>query len=287
MKDVARVPASAGAEWLLGGFRLLRQAPLGLAALGAIYGLVALLVPLSMSVSATLFMLLELVLVLLGPILTGGMVYAAMTVDRGGRPLPAHLLQGLREGKGARLLATLVPQLLAVLLCALLLVLLIGPQALAQMAQTVETLQHQAHPDPALVSGLPIGRLLVWMVLALVIGVVTSFFTLLAVPEIMLTDSPAIEAMRRSFHACVRNVPALIVFLVLAMIAIFAIYLAVTVVAVLLRLVAGDWAMQAATQVLATAVLMPVLTGAMYTAWQQLLARADRAGPAQHGGFEA
>lgn len=287
MKDVARVPASAGAEWLLGGFRLLRQAPLGLAALGAIYGLVALLVPLSMSVSTTLFMLLELVLVLLGPILTGGMVYAAMTVDRGGRPRPAHLLQGLREGKGARLLATLVPQLLAVLLCALLLVLLIGPQALAQMAQTVETLQHQAHPDPALVSGLPIGRLLLWMLLALVIGVVTSFFTLLAVPEIMLTDSPAIDAMRRSFHACVRNVPALIVFLVLAMIAIFAIYLAVIVVAVLLRLVAGDWAMQAATQVLATAVLLPVLTGAMYTAWQQLLARADLAGAAQHGGFEA
>jgi hypothetical protein len=287
MKDVARVPASAGAEWLLGGFRLLRQAPLGLAALGAIYGLVALLVPLSMSVSTTLFMLLELILVLLGPILTGGMVYAAMTVDRGGRPLPAHLLQGLREGKGARLLATLVPQLLAVLLCALLLVLLIGPQALAQMAQTVETLQHQAHPDPALVSGLPIGRLLLWMLLALVIGVVTSFFTLLAVPEIMLTDSPAIDAMRRSFHACVRNVPALIVFLVLAMIAIFAIYLAVIVVAVLLRLVAGDWAMQAATQVLATAVLMPVLTGAMYTAWQQLLAGAQPAGATQHGGFEA
>lgn len=287
MKDVARVPASAGAEWLLGGFRLLRQAPLGLAALGAIYGLVALLVPLSMPVSATLFMLLELVLVLLGPILTGGMVYAAQTVDQGGRPLPSHLLQALREGKGGRLLATLVPQLLAVLLCALLLVLLIGPQALAQMAQTVEVLQHQAHPDPALVSGLPIGRLLLWMLLALVIGVVTSFFTLLAVPEIMLTDSPAADAMRRSFRACVRNVPALIVFLVLAMIAIFAIYLGVVVVAVLLRVVAGEWAMQAATQVLATAVLMPVLTGAMYTAWKQMLARPGVAGAVQQGGFEA
>jgi hypothetical protein len=285
--DVARVPASAGAEWLLGGFRLLRQAPLGLGALGAIYGLVALLVPLSLEVHATLFMLLELVLVLLGPILTGGMVYAAMTVDRGGRPQPAHLLQGLRDGKGARLLATLVPQLLAVLLCALLLVLLIGPQALAQMAQTVETLQNQAHPDPALVSGLPIGRLLVWMLLALAIGVITSFFTLLAVPEIMLTDSPAIDAMRRSFQACVRNLPALVVFLVLAVIAIFAIYLAVVVVAVLLRLVAGDWAMAAATQVLTSAVLMPVLTGAMYTAWKQLLAGADTAVSALHGGFEA
>jgi hypothetical protein len=287
MKDVASVPASAGAEWLLGGFRLLRQAPLGLAALGAIYGLIALLVPLSMSVNTTLFMLLELVLVLLGPILTGGMVYAAQTVDQGGRPHPAHLLQALREGKGARLLATLIPQLLAVLLCALLLVLLISPPALAQMVQTVETLQNQAHPDPALVSGLPIGRLLVWMLLALVIGVVTSFFTLLAVPEIMLTDRPAMDAMRRSFRACVRNVPALIVFLVLAMIAIFAIYLAVTVVAVVLRVVAGEWAMQAASQVLASAVLMPVLTGAMYTAWQQLLARTGAPGVAANGGFEA
>ncbi len=287
MKDVRKVPASAGAEWLLGGFRLLRQAPLGLGGLGLIYGLVALLVPMSMKVNTTLFLLLELVLVALGPILTAGMVYAAQRVDRGERPLPAHLLQGLREGKGGRLLATLVPNLAAVLLCALMLVAMVGGDALGQMAQAFETMQKQAQPDPSLLTGLPIGRLLLWMVLAVVIGVVTSFFTVLAVPEIMLTDSPAWDAMRRSFHACMRNLLALIVFVVLAIIAVLAIYLAVIVVAAVFRLVAGELVMQVVAQLLATAVLMPVLTGAMYTAWKQLFAGGAAAPIVDRGGIEA
>ncbi|MDB6164116.1 MAG: hypothetical protein JWL98_1548 [Xanthomonadaceae bacterium] len=287
MKDVLKVPASAGAEWLLGGFRLLRKAPAGLAAFGAIYGAIALLVPLSMQVSTTLFLLLELLLVIAGPILTGGMIHAAQSVDRGGRALPAHLLQGVREGKTARLLATLIPQLLAVLLCALLLILMIGSESLAQIGQAFATMQNQAQPDPALLSGLPVGRLALWMLLALCIGVVTSFMTLLAVPEIMLTDSHAWDAMRRSFHACVRNVPALVVFIVLTIIAVLAIYIAVMIVAVALRLVAGEWAMQVASQLLATAVLMPVLTGAMYMAWKQMLAGGTTLAAPERGGFEA
>ncbi|WP_159017054.1 BPSS1780 family membrane protein [Cognatiluteimonas profundi] len=287
MKDVLKVPASAGAEWLLGGFRLLRQAPFGLASLGAIYGVIALLVPLSMQVNTTLFLILELLLVMLGPVLTAGMIYAAQCVDRGGRALPVHLLQGLREGKAPRLLATLIPQLLAVLVGALLLVMLIGGESLAQMAQAVQAMQNQAHPDPALVSGLPVGRLLLWMLLALCIGVVTSFFTFMAVPEIMLTDSHAWDAMQRSFRACMRNLPALIVFLVLAVIAVFAIYVAVILVAAVLRLLVGEWVMQLVTQLLATAVLMPVLTGAMYLAWKQMFSGGGAIAAPTMGGFEA
>lgn len=56
MKDIRKVPASAGAEWLLGGFGLLRRSPLGLGLLGVIYGAIALLLPWSMSVNMTLFM---------------------------------------------------------------------------------------------------------------------------------------------------------------------------------------------------------------------------------------
>jgi len=106
MKDVCKVPASAGAEWLLGGFRLLRQAPLGLGLLGAIYGAIALLVPWRMGVNMTLFLVLEVLLLVFGPILIGGLVYAARSVDGGGHAVPGQLLQGLRDGKAARLLAT-------------------------------------------------------------------------------------------------------------------------------------------------------------------------------------
>lgn len=287
MNDVRKVPASAGAEWLLGGFRLLRQAPLGLGSLGAVYGLIALLVPWSKGINMTLFLLLELLLMVLGPLLIGGLVYAARSVDGGGNAVPGQLLQGVRDGKTARLLATLIPQIVAVLVCALLLVLMIGTDGLAQMAQTIERLQGQATPDPALVSALPLGRLTLWMLLVLVIGVVTSFFTFAAVPEIMFTESTAVDAMRRSLRACMRNLLALIVFIVLTMIAVVAIYTAVMMIALVVRMVAGEQAMQIIAQLLATAILMPVLTGAMYHAWKQMLAGDGAIVAPTVSGFEA
>ena len=272
MLDVRKVPASAGAEWLLGGFGLLRKAPLGLGLLGALYGALALLVSLSMERNMELFMLLQLALVLIGPLLLGGFVFAARSVDQGGKAEPGQLLQGPRTGRSARLLATLLPQVVALIVCGLLLLLLVGSAELAQMVQTIEHMQGQAKPDPALVNSLPIGRLMLWLLLVFVVGIIASFFTFVAIPEIMFTDSSALEAMRRSFHACVRNLPALIVFAVLGVIAVVAIYMAVMLAALVVKLVVGDQAMQVVAQLLATAILMPVFTGAMYHAWKQMLA---------------
>ena len=89
----------------------------------------------------------------------------------------------------------------------------------------------------------------------------------------MLAGSRAWDAMRMSFRACVRNLPALIVFFVLTMIAAMAIYFAVMLVGLVFRAAFGDFAMQAVVQLLSTAVLMPVVTGAMYFAWKQMAGR--------------
>ncbi|MCJ0826376.1 hypothetical protein MQC88_10505 [Luteimonas sp. 50] len=288
MNDVRKVPASAGAEWLLGGFGLLRKAPLGLGLLGSLYGVLALLMGMSAQRDMGVFMLLELALVLAGPLLLGGFVYAARSVDAGGRAEPGQLLQGVRSGRTTRLLATLLPQMLALLLCALLLVLLVGPAALAQIAQAMEQAGAQAKPDPALFASLPLGRLMLWFLLVLVVGVVASFFTFVATPEIMFTDSSALAAMQRSFRACVRNLPALVVFLVLLVIAVIAIYIAIMLVGLVARLALGEMAMQVVVQVLAMAVFMPVVTGAMYFAWKQMLSAGDTAAVAAPAtGFEA
>ena len=291
MTDGRRLPASAGAEWLLGGFRLFRQAPLGLGSLGLIWGAIALLVPWSMGINVTLFLLLEVVLVLAQPMLMGGLIRAERSVDQGGKAIPAHLLEGFRNGKAPRLLATLVPQIVAALVCALLLVLLVGGDWLSQIAQAFQTMRAQAQPDPSLLAGMPVGRLMLWMVLVVVVAVLASFFTFVAVPEIMLTDTGPWDAMRRSFSACLRNVGALLVFLVLSIIAVVGIYLAVMIVAVIVKLVAGEQAMEAVAQLLATAILMPVFTSAMYVAWKQMLDSTPTAAttpvPETVGGFEA
>jgi uncharacterized membrane protein len=271
--EIRKLPASAGAEWLLGGFGLLRRSPLGLGAMGALYGVLALLLSLAAARNVSLFMLLEVVLVVVGPLLVGGMVYAASRVDAGDRAEPGQLLQGVREGKVLSLLATLLPQIALTIAAVLLLVVVLGPQRITEMGQLVERMQQQATPDPELLRAFPFGRLLLWLLLVFVAAIVVSFFTFIAVPDIMLAGNRAFAAMGMSFRACVRNLPALVVFFLLAMIAAVAIYVAVMLLGLVVALVAGQTAMQVVVQVLATAVLMPVVTGAMYFAWKQMTGR--------------
>jgi hypothetical protein len=271
MNDVNKVSASAGAQWLLDGFATLRKAPLGLGLLGVIYGAIALSVGLAVG-NQGLFMALEVVMVLIGPLLMGGFVYAVRSVEEGGPAVPAHLLEGFRNGRAGRLLATLLPNIAALVVCVVLLFLVVGPTALLEMEKAMQQAGAQATPDPALFATLPLGRLMLWFLMVLVVGVVASFFTFVAIPEVMFGPTSAFAAMGRSFRACVRNLPALIVFLVLAFIAIIAIYIVIMVIGLVVKLLAGAVLMQVVTQLLAMAVLMPVLMGAVYSAWRQMLA---------------
>jgi hypothetical protein len=141
----------------------------------------------------------------LGPLLLGGFIYAARRVDQGGKAEPGLLLQGVRSGRSARLLAMLLQQVAALLVCVVLLLLLVGGSELTQMAQAMERIQGQAAPDPALMSGFPVGRLMLWLVLVFIVGMVASFFTFVAVPEVMFTESGALEAMKRSCERGMRN----------------------------------------------------------------------------------
>jgi hypothetical protein len=289
MDRINRVPASAGAEWIMGGFRLLRAAPLGLGVLGAIFGALGLVANIAMQGGAlTLAMLLQLAFILIGPLLLAGMMVAAREVDEGRGASPMHLLRGLQDGKAPRLLATLLPQIAAMVLALVLLFVLVGPAQLEQFALAMQKMQGQAQPDPSVIADLPVGRLFLWMLLVLVIGVTAGFFNFTALPEMMFTDRGPLAAMRQSFQACVRNLPALLVFFLLLVIAAVGLNFAVLIVAAVVGAVLGAAAMQLVVQVLVMAVLMPVVTGAMYIAWKQLHgaeAPAPAVLPATH--FEA
>jgi len=284
--QVNQVSASAGAQWLLDGFGALRKAPLGLGLLGAIYGAIALVVAIVASRSPAL-MSLQLLMMLVGPLLAGGIVFAVRSVEQGGQAKPSHLLEGFHGGRLGRLLLTLLPNIGALLLCVVLLVVMVGQAALVEMVQVMEQAAAQTQPDPELFSSLPLGRLALWMLLSLLIGIVASFFTFVAIPEIMFTDSGAFAAMGRSFRACLRNLPALIVFIVVTFIAMIAIYIVVMIIGVVARAVGGDLAMNVVTQLLLMAVLMPVMMGAVHSAWKQMLAAGTAAPGVANAGFEA
>lgn len=281
MTELRKVPASAGAEWLLGGFALLRKAPLALGLLGMIWGgLLALA-----SVSGQLW--LSFVLALLGPVLFGGLVYAAREVDQGRAAHPAQLVQGLQQRKAPRLLAMLLPQLAALLVVMLLLFAMFGSEQLQQLMLVME--QMQTNPDPQLAEGLPQERMFLWLLLALVVGVVAGFFTFVAIPEVMFTERGAIAAMRLSFRACVRNIPALLVMIVLTLIAMIAIGIAVQLVVTVLGLVLGAQPAMFIGQLLQMAVVLPVMAGAVLHAWRQMLGDVPQTPvvTASASGFEA
>jgi len=278
MNEIRKVPFGAGAEWLLGGFALLRKAPLALGLLGLIWGGVSALA----SVGGQLW--LSLLLAVAGPVLFGGIVYAAREVDQGREASPAHLVQGIRDGKALRLLAMLLPQIAALLLMGVLMLAIVGPEQLQHVNQVL--LQMQTNPDPQLAESLPAGRLLVWLLAVLVVGVVTGFFTFAAIPEVMFTQRHAFTAMGLSFRACLRNVGALLVMIVLMLIAVFALSLALQLVGLLLTFLLGAKASMFVVQLLLMAVLLPVMGGAVYLAWRQMIGDAQAAVHV-HRGLEA
>ncbi len=275
MSTINKVPASAGAEWLLGGFALLRKAPLTLGLLGMIWGLLSLLVVQLMALNATVGLLLQLALALIGPLLFAGMLWAVREVDQGRAAQPAHLFHALRSDRMGSLLATLLPQLAAVLVLGVLLFALIGPTQLQQLAEVMAKLQESAQaggqPDPELMRGLPVGRLFLWLLLLIGAAIAVSLVTFVAVPDILFGGHGGIEAMRSSLRACLHNLLAMGVFYALLLVTLFAISFGVQLLSMLVQLVAGATAGIWVSNLLLMAVLMPLLAGAVYYAWRQLL----------------
>jgi len=106
---------------------------------------------------------------------------------------------------------------------------------------------------------------------------------------VMFTDRGAIAAMLLSFRACLRNIPALLVMIVLTVIAMIAISIAVQLVVAVLGLAIGAQPAIFAGQLLLMAVVLPVMAGAVFHAWRQMLGDLPQAPAAPVGGsgFEA
>jgi len=283
MSTFNKVSASAGAEWLLGAFALLRKAPLALGLLGLIWGALSLLIMQVMAASATAGLLLQLGLSVLGPLLFAGMVWAVHEVEQDRPAVPGHLLHAFQSERVGSLLTTLLPQVVAVLALGALLLVMVGQSQLQQLYEAGLEIQRIAQaggkPDPALVSDLPVGRLFLWMLLMFAAAIAVALYTFVAVPDILFGGNGGLAAMRNSFGACIHNLPAVVVFAVLLLISLLAISFLVQLVGMVVQAAAGQAAGLWVANLLMMAVLMPLLAGAVYHAWRQLLGPAQ-AGPA-------
>ena len=275
MSIINKVPAGAGAEWLLGAFALIRKAPLALGLLGVIWGMLSTLAAQTIALNVTFGLLMQLALALLGPLLFAGMLWAVREVDEGRTAAPSHLFHAVRSQYAPSLLATLLPQLLAALVLGILLVAMIGPSGLQNMAEVVaklqETAQQGGQPNPELMRGLPVGRLFLWLLMLFAAVIAMSLVTFVAVPDIVFGGNGGFAAMGNSFRACVQNLPAMVVFYVLLFIALFALSIGIQLLAMMVQLVAGPVAAMWVTNLLLMAVLMPLMAGAVFYAWRQML----------------
>lgn len=288
MIEIRKLPASAGAEWLLSGIALLRRAPWALGRLGLIWGLATLVALFLGVINPTLGMLAQLLMGLAGPVLFGGLVWAAREVDQGRSAEPAHLLQGLRSGRAPNLLVALLPQMVIWLALAILAVVVIGPSGMEQLNTVITKLnemsQTGAQPDPMqveqLVATLPALRILLWLILV-VIGLVAGALTLfLFAPQVMFDGRNGVAAIGLGLRACLHNLPAMLVFFALAFLAMFAFNFVLAVAMLVLQFIIGTVVAALLMQVLLMASLTPAIAGIVYVAWKQMFVHTGDAAPA-------
>lgn len=272
--EIRKVPASAGAEWLLEAFRLLRRSPVGFGLMMSIYAGLWLSMALVATAAPDAAAALQLVFFVIGPLVMAGMIFAAHEVDEGRSAAPSHLLASIHTGKAGRLITTLIPQVLILLLCLVLLYALVGQENIEKLSALMVKLQTQAESggqvDPNLLLEMPLGRLALWMALVIGIGFISLFLTLTVVPDMLFTDVRLVAAMKRSFAACMRNLPALIVFMFLGAVLVFAVAIGFGIFVSAVALIAGNTVLLIGNALL-NGFFVCFIACAMYFAWKQML----------------
>lgn len=296
MSTINKVPASAGAEWLLAGFALLKRAPVPLFAI-SIVGLLVVALSLLVAVMVVALMAslpfpLSLIPLLIYAALTlgvpclifAGVVWAAREVSEGRDATVHHLQVGIRH-VGPLLLTSVIP-LAGTILSATLLIALIGTDGVQQandvMLKLRAMMANGGQPDPAqvnaLVASLPVVRFLFWMLATIALAPIVVCLVMVAVSEVIFSHRSGFSALRLSLAANAKNFGALIVFSLLLAVLLFALSLVLQIVGVMVQFVLGPVIAVLFTNLALMGVLMPLLAGAAYAAWRQMLGGSPAAG---------
>ncbi|MDR1075324.1 MAG: hypothetical protein LBL59_03225 [Xanthomonadaceae bacterium] len=296
MSKIRKVPFAAGAEWVWAGIALLRKAPLPLYAIGAMGFAVMLAAALAAmmltagpaspesSLSTPFVFLLSIVQVMLvfgvPSLVFGGIIWAMREVDHGRRPGVGSVFKGFARPRLFSLLATLVPQFLVATLLSLLLLSMLGgdgEQRLVEVANQLNELRAAGNkPDVEQVnqvmSALPVWRILMWVVLAAVATLTVSVLVLLAIPQIVFEGRGGFSSLRRSLGIWARNVPALLLFIGLLVMALFAVAFVLNILLFVLQFLLGPAFAAMVVQLLLLTTMILLVAGSTYCAWKRLFA---------------
>ena len=283
--DFRSTPAGHGLTWFQGALRMLDKNPRGLLSLSLFFALIQ-LSPNLLVTNQTLSMALSMLLLLLGPTLFAGVLYAIGEADAGRPVASTQLFEGLRRpGVRSQLLLLGVLQVLALFLVALAALRIFGADNLAILKKIAE---QNVTPDDAQLQRIAAPLLRTMMVAVVIVFVLLSgmFF---AIPRVLFDGRKALGAFGESIVACAANVLSLTVYGLVLVGTLMAVCVALMIVAAICGLLGtvGSFLFLAVV-VAAFAVWLVVSSAGNYLAWREVFGHAhEGAGAPPMTGIEA
>ena len=262
------------------------KAPAQLALLAVSFGLVITAAALLTLVNPALGSLIQLLTMLATPVLMGGLIWAVREVSQGRQARAEHLFEGFRHGRLPHLLVAVLPYFIASMVLGAMLYLLIGTDGLQRwqqvQAQINEITAAGGTLDPAQVQAmaesLPVFRFLLWIIITALTNVAICLMLAFMLPQVMFSGIGGWAALINSLRTSLVNLPAMAVFYLMALVAMFILYFATAII----MLVVGGLITPQIGLLLALVFFMgtalPILAGAVYLGWQQMFAHADAPG---------
>ena len=280
MTEIRKVPATAGARWLLDGITIWRRSPLRLAQLGMLFGMTVMLGVALSAIVPALGMILQLVIMLAVPVMMGGLIWAIREAEHGGQPRPGHLLEGTREGRLPHLMLAVLPYFIAGIALGIVQLLLIGSDGVQQWLHVQEELNRlQASGETVspermyeLAASLPVWRTLLWIALSLLTTLAVALMLSLMLPQVMFQQRRGTDALLRSFRSGMANLPAMALFYASVLIALVALNLTAFILLVICSLIVGPALSLVLMLMFYTGTVLPVIAAATYSAWKDLFA---------------
>lgn len=227
------------------------------------------------------------------PLLASGMIWAIREVDQGRQVQPQHLFAVWHEHRIAPLTLWLLPQILMVFVVSMWLVWLLGPDQIIHLSQVLRTLQTSsiaqstAQPIASLFQGLPLWRLLIWLLVSLFAYTFVSFLTSLMLPQVLFSAHSGHHALWHSLRLGLRHWLAMAL-LVIAIYILYVIFYFVLATAMsILAMLIGPIVAFGLMQLIFMATFVPFLCAIIYTTWLVLLTTDHSAPPPDPRSFYA
>ena len=195
-----KVEASRGIEWIRGAAELLLKNPAPFAMMGLVLAVIG-FVPL----------LGALAILILGPTLYGGLVYAAARQERGEPIEVGNLFEAFRqEGKVGRMVMLCLPNVALLLVVVVLAVVaLVGFGLAAAFASAANS--GELPSMEVLLGSVGIGGLMMFALILIPLALAVAALLFLSVSRVMLQDIEPFAAMKQSFKACLDNFGAFLI----------------------------------------------------------------------------